>query len=81
MQDKGFLKIKKKYLFFKNKVAGLLEYKTVQDAVVAICCLNHFVLKSSKNNPYTLKLCFANQPAAATTTTITTNNATTTTTA
>jgi len=48
----------------QDKVAGLLEYKTVQDAVVAICCLNHFVLKSSKNNPYTLKLCFANQPSA-----------------
>jgi len=48
----------------QDKVAGLLEYKSVQDAVVAICCLNHFVLKSSKNNPYTLKLCFANQPSA-----------------
>ena len=76
MQDKGFI-CKNFLIIFKNKVAGLLEYKTVQDAVVAICCLNHFVLKSSKNNPYTLKLCFANQPAAATTTTIT-NNATTT---
>lgn len=42
-----------------DKVAGLLEYKTVGDAVAAICCLNHFVMKSNKKNPFTLKLCFA----------------------
>ena len=43
-----------------NLVAGLLEYQTVADSVAALCCLNHFVLKSAKNNPFTLKLCFAN---------------------
>lgn len=44
----------------QDKVAGLLEYQTVADSVAALCCLNHFVMKSSKNNPFTLKLCFAN---------------------
>lgn len=44
----------------QDKVAGLLEYQTVADSVAALCCLNHFVLKSAKNNPFTLKLCFAN---------------------
>jgi len=44
----------------QDKVAGLLEYPSVADSVAALCCLNHFVLKSSKNNPFTLKLCFAN---------------------
>merc|ERR1712130_17004 len=35
----------------QDKVAGLLEYQNVADSVAALCCLNHFVMKSSKNNP------------------------------
>jgi len=54
MQMKSF-----PFKFYEPRVAGLLEYKTVGDAVAAICCLNHFVMKSSKKNPFTLKLCFA----------------------
>lgn len=58
-QDKGLplLQCSKSQRFL---VAGLLEYQTVADSVAALCCLNHFVMKSSKNNPFTLKLCFAN---------------------